>query len=377
MSSKATTSSTAGYVPVDPWSERLFRGFADRSRDGNFDMNDEPELSGATPGLPDRLRAGLEFLQARLLPVWENLDRAAGRAQNCHRALAAAAIAGGGLAILFGIGQLVCAAAGRAAWKHTLTWAELASVIVALLAVAIGFKVKVHHRWLVCRQAAERLRSLKFESLSRPELWCDPASWSAQLIPEIEALTRLDYKAVEKWIRGGPAYPAPSGAPTCVIAPDEITALAEFYRWKRQAVQERFFTDRAAAHRDSTWLLRLRAPVILFLLSVVMVVLHAILDLVTHEAGSGASVALLLVALAAGLPVLGFCLRAWFGAFELPRRARLFEAKADQLNTAIDWLQNDRQDAARTLYHIRHGEDFFLTEHREWCRLLSEAEWFL
>jgi len=75
--------------------------------------------------------------------------------------------------------------------------------------------------------------------------------------------------------------------------------------------------------------------------------------------------------------VIGFGLRAWFSAFELPRRAHLFESKARQLDEAIERTQADRHHARKTLTHIELGEHFFESEHREWCRLILEAEWFV
>ena len=75
--------------------------------------------------------------------------------------------------------------------------------------------------------------------------------------------------------------------------------------------------------------------------------------------------------------MIGFSVRAWFSAFEIPRRAELFAGKAAQLNGALERVESDRFHPRKTFTHIELGEYFFENEHREWCRLMLEAEWFV
>lgn len=69
--------------------------------------------------------------------------------------------------------------------------------------------------------------------------------------------------------------------------------------------------------------------------------------------------------------------RAWIGAFERIRSAHSYEAKHHALEKCTKDLKCDEADCAATMHHIAHVEHFIEHEHREWLRLLLDAEWFL
>jgi len=46
-------------------------------------------------------------------------------------------------------------------------------------------------------------------------------------------------------------------------------------------------------------------------------------------------------------------------------------------NQLIELLDRDACDMNKTMHHISHAEHFFLAEHREWCRLQIESEWYV
>jgi hypothetical protein len=75
--------------------------------------------------------------------------------------------------------------------------------------------------------------------------------------------------------------------------------------------------------------------------------------------------------------VLGLGARAWLGAFERVRVARLFEAKSRGLLATARAMKADQADHAAAMHHVAHVEHFLENEHREWLRLLLAAEWFL
>ena len=77
------------------------------------------------------------------------------------------------------------------------------------------------------------------------------------------------------------------------------------------------------------------------------------------------------------LPVVGVGVRAWSAAFELSRKARCFQAKRQAMETAVLRLGNGSDELHIILAHLWHNELFLEEEHREWLRLLLDAEWFI
>ena len=358
-------------------------------RGWDFDMDDQPELdSGRLAAFPT-LHAALEAFQKDLVPVWKKRDTEANETQKRHRRIARFAIFPGVLAILLAIIQL--ALHEESSLTCSFSVVEFLAAVVAAVAVGWGYSKKTRDRWLAARQAAERLRVVKFRALADPQLWCDFNAWSARWRAEVEDLSRLDFQEAEHWVHSGCAEPTIPGTPSCPVTSANVRAIADYYRVKRQRYQGHYFVTKAGEHQRDLWLLHLRLPVCLFFLSVAFVISHVIFELPTllrlltgtehseashTEKGSHVLVTIFL-ALAAALPVVGFCLRAWFSAFELPRRAQLFAGKAAQLKGAIERVTTDRLHARKTFTHIELSEHFFENEHREWCRLILEAEWFV
>ena len=83
------------------------------------------------------------------------------------------------------------------------------------------------------------------------------------------------------------------------------------------------------------------------------------------------------IVVATVLPVAGIGVRAWSAAFELARKARSFEAKHQAMQKAIARLGKGEDELPAILAHLQHDELFLEQEHREWLRLLLDAEWFL
>ena len=200
--------------------------------------------------------------------------------------------------------------------------------------------------------------------------------WEREVREQVDALRRSTTRACAAWAETD--RPAPNrqdgGAPA--VARHELTALASYYRRKRLACQENYFRKRAEALRRAGWARRAHVPVVLFFGSVLCVVVHAVLYLVQEGPSRDAAQEILLV-LGAVLPILGFGLRAWLAAFETPRQAVLFAAKAHAVAVATVHLDAAGASPSLLLSRIREDERFFENEHREWCRLQFATEWFL
>jgi hypothetical protein len=204
----------------------------------------------------------------------------------------------------------------------------------------------------------------------------------------LKALTTHD---AEQWaVATDDVVHQPVLDPGCTIEANDLRALADYYRVKRLLYQQAYF-DRQAKKADiHSWATRWKMSLIIFSASVIIVLMHGVLAVfgfLTDKGEHGAAghndhyglhqIEIVLVGLAALLPVLGFGFRAWSAAFEFPRSRNLFRAKSHALNMSIQGIDEDAHDLLKTMNHISVSEHFFLGEHREWCRLQMESEWYV
>ena len=381
---------------ADDW-EKWLQGQADKIesdpdnlRSSDFDMNDEPELASGKMDAFPTLRRAIKAFHDDLTPLWRQRDAAAKEIQKRHRRVARWAIVPGVLAIVLAIVQLALSGKGLETCSKCFSVAELIVAVAAALAVWRGFHARTRDRWLVERQAAERLRVVKFRALADPRMWCDFEAWKAKWLAEVKKVRELDFKGAAHWVHSGCSEPVIPESLPCAVPAAEARAIADYYRAKRLRYQGHYFVSKAGEHKRDMWVLRLHLPVLLFFASVLIVIVHVILEVLLPKDGGGGSngcpaidggthevLFIILLGLAAALPVIGFGMRAWFSAFELPRRAQLFEGKAEQLKAALQRVKDDRLKPRKTFTHLELGEHFFENEHREWCRLILEAEWFV
>lgn len=365
------------------------------TRGWTFDMDDQPELSdGVIEQVPEFAHA-IEFLRDELEPVWKQVDDEALGSQRKHTVAANAAIWSGVTAVVLAILQLVFSHVFPRLSGLTLVL-EVLSVLSALIAVGIGIRLHFHHHWLANRQAAERLRSLKFQSLAWHELWCDLDGWKARVRLHIESLRALTEEDAIRWTtESDDAAPESAIDPGCEIDMLSLKAIVDYYRVKRLGFQKHYFDRQSGRANRYSWAHHWRMSLVIFFSSVLIVIVHGCLGLyLSIDGGTGDHAAsddshghdllhkieFCLVGLAAILPVIGFGLRAWMSAFEFPRSRNLFRAKSLALDEPIKQLEafpSGEDDPMTALRSIAQSEYFLITEHREWCRLQTEAEWFL
>jgi exonuclease VII small subunit len=101
----------------------------------------------------------------------------------------------------------------------------------------------------------------------------------------------------------------------------------------------------------------------------------------TNEAGFHFWSLNLLIFGAAVLPVLGSCFRLLRSAFEYSRNTARFRAKYRALEQLISKLevalgQADTFTTEEIVRYMWKGELLLENEHREWLRLMKQAEWF-
>ena len=90
---------------------------------------------------------------------------------------------------------------------------------------------------------------------------------------------------------------------------------------------------------------------------------------------SAPSLSLLLVMLAAALPVIGTGVRTYRLANELGRNVLRFKASAANLDQILGSAEG-RTQQAELLVDLHQAEQLLEIEHREWLRLMLEAEWY-
>lgn len=360
---------------------------ANEGRKWTFDIDDKVEAPVLAP-LP-HLKAALDFLKTTLDDPYTAADESAQRHQKQHRRLATWAIFAGSGAVALAIIQL---GLGRlleiwhiTGWSWLPAALEIIAVVAGYIAVRTGRKAKHDDNWFVERHRAERLRMLKFRSLGSRILWCDSLEewqkWVNGQKAEIEKITSL--KQVEDSLsHDEQAEPVEDSASLCIQSPSEIRALAIYYRWKRVEFQANYFERQSQkfsklSERWQGWGLKL------FFGSIIAVFIHVAFDfMVKIPALHGAhdflhAGAITSLTIAALLPVVNLCIRAWQGAFEHSRSAALFDAKHHALKKSSMDVDKTKDNLNDTMHHIAHIEHFLSNEHREWLRLMLETEWFL
>jgi hypothetical protein len=299
--------------------------------------------------------------------------------QKLHRIAAVVAGTLGALAVLLSIFQLGNLLPGRFP-----VGLELTAVVVTSLAVFLGIRLSFQSRWQVERNKAERCRLLKFRFLIDPDYWCADAQGrnegGQRLFAEVTKLESLDTKQLEKWMREE-AMPADAAVGAeCKVDSETLRYLVAYYRTKRLGTQMRYLAKRfgqyGARHRD-TW----RIPSWLILGSVVAALLHFVVDLLeTRQEGERSLASTVFILLAASLPVFAAGMRTFRSTYEFARNAMRYEAKLmalQRLDQNLETELNVNEVTVRRVFHdLWCCEQIMEFEHREWLRLMIEAEWY-
>jgi hypothetical protein len=343
-------------------------------------MDDRAELSGydAVPQVQEALSA----LNEILLPVYTHADREALKHQKAHRRLTIISVMAGTIAVVLAIVQLAIVQLSAVVAEHVV-WvkgSELLAVILGLLSVSLGIIASTQNSWLRERHKAERCRLLKFRFLAHRALWCQGVAgieaWRHELRCEIEQIQAIDRQKVKAWADVDKPSHALLPISTCAFSPAALRALVGYYTAKRLTLQSAYFHERSLRYEGRDRKLRL-LPAACFFLSVIFVLLHSLIDLLSKGDTRSHSFSIWLVLLAACLPVLGGGVRTYRCAHEFARSASLFRAKHDYLEDLTKELeQADPNQPDAIMQMIWKCEDYLEREHREWLWLMLETEWF-
>jgi len=337
------------------------------------DMHDMPSELDRWPQLVEPLRLCKDVI----VPAFRSSDESAIRHQWAHRLLTKLAAASGTAAVLFAIVQL-----GYPHWLGpdllggtALETLEILAAFAAFTAVVLGLISSRQSNWLLERHKAERLRLAKFRFLIQPDVWrstgtIDPEV-AEQLRHEVEKIRSLTASDLREWVEVEGLNPTspPDPGDTTGTAFDQVI---DYYSTKRLKVQSDFFHHRARRHEQFDKVTRHLSPA-LFFGSVLAVFFHLLIKRIGDEAGPP-GLELLLIVLAASLPTLGAGIRTLRLAYEFARNTSRYRAKA----LALDRLREILRQETKSWYKIKevwYSEESLEIEHREWCRLMLEAEW--
>ncbi len=386
-------------------------------------MKDMDDAFVLTLGWPpsQRLRAALDYCQQQLKPSYDRANEEALRYQRRHRRITIGAAVAGGVAVIV---ALVQPTPLQHYFKPSLALAVYEAILaaLALLSVLLGVKAAFHSHWLLERHKAERFRLLKFSALFEPLLLAaqgtDIAAWRAWLDEQIARINGLQAKhadgahaeTMEDWIEAEPRFEVPRRWQNVAVSHAELFDLASYFKVKRFDVQCKFFSDRAKRNvqwdRTTRWV-----PLFAFYGSVTAALLHFTLDAgeyihkhyfqqeAAHQlANAAASEAAAqggpphwwgLIFVAALLPIIGATMRTIRSANEFSRHMIRYRAKLIGLTQHAETVKQDAQQlkpgapelvpsaaAEQLLLELWGSEQIMASEHREWLRLMIEAEWF-
>ena len=296
------------------------------------------------------------------------------------------------------------------AWERTLEEWELGAALVTVLLVGAGFSLKFKENWLRYRHRAELFRLLRYNFLIQPSLWGskDEDPWIAERVREIERLTAEGSleKALNEPSPRGPCEPIGSR-----MGRHRLQALTQYYLAKRLGPQKEYLANRAQHNEIKDWM-RLFLPFFFF-----GSILAVLVKFLLKEPRPWWGFALTLAA--ALLPVFAAGIRTYLAAFEFSRnKSRFYAAHKALSETEKSLVQNtfgavtaeprppgrqesflveshlgqvivvaeqsaadaksdmDETDSYPVLRDLAWCEHVLDAEHREWLRLMYDAEWF-
>jgi len=332
--------------------------------------NSDPRGSGQDSESAGLLNQGLRWCQEIVEPQYAACDRAALRHQRFHRYLTLIAGVAGTLAVLMAIFQL--SKLGPDTWPAEL---EFGAAAIALLAVGAGLMAKSQRHWLLQRHKAERLQMLKYQFLISPALWRTSPQNSAPLLDQLRDQVRQVLNTtkhdMELWLAdcAGDADARRQPSPT-----DMPNTIVDYYVRERLAPQLVYATNRARSNASLERSTLLVGPSF-FLISVLAAFGHFAYEVINKSHNRPEVIGLILIFVAAALPAVGAGVRILRGAYEFARNYSRFHSVATGLSQISERLRQGA-DSSVTPVLLEQSERVLAAEHREWLRLMMEAEWF-
>lgn len=355
---------------------------------GPVEVTDQP----ATENLADdmevwpQLPAGFNGPKQDLARIYRESDREAKSRLWAHRWTVRFTAGFGALAVGAAIWELYRSAPAAASSPPESiigVLPEFGFALAALLAVVLGISSHLMPKWLMERHRAERCRFAKYRVLLRlAAAGSDPEATRLCLHDfneQIDTIGGLDEDDLEQFIQEDPVPEDPPAVKHS--AGKYLQELTTHYVKQRLNNQAKYFLTQSRKKSAIDVPLRLLPPA-LFLLSIFFAFLH-------FASAHGQNKIIVAVRehsrfwifCAAVLPVVGGGIRLLRSAFEYSRNTARFRAKyraLEQLVSKIETELGSRHgiEPEEVVRDMWKGELILEQEHREWLRLMKEAEWF-
>jgi hypothetical protein len=150
--------------------------------------------------------------------------------------------------------------------------------------------------------------------------------------------------------------------------------FVDYYVRERLEPQLAYAVDRARRNATLERSTLLVGPSF-FLLSVLAALGHFVYEALGGSHDKQEAVGLILIFLAAALPAVGAGIRILRGAYEFARNYSRFHSAASGLSQISERLRHSA-DLSVAPVLLEQSERAMAAEHREWLRLMMEAEWF-
>jgi len=255
----------------------------------------------------------------------------------------------------------------------------------ALAAVAVGLGIGSHFmkKWLLERHRAERCRFAKYRVLVQLAAAGDEPAAVGACLKEFECLIRqihaLDDEDLEEFMEEDPIPDDPPEVHGGGKVQHKLQELVEHYVKQRlQAQAKYFFTQSRKKGAVDAWVKLI--PPFLFFFSIVFALVHFASAALDHFAWFKKHLGAYLdserlVFCAALFPVFGSGVRLLRSAFEYSRNTVRYRAKYRALEQLMIKLES-ASHPNQIVHSMWKGEMILEQEHREWLRLMTEAEWF-
>ena len=369
-------------------------GHAPRA-DQTDDMHDTPEeMAQWKP-----LAAALQSCQDVVEPAYRAADRPAMHFQKQRQAISISAAITGTVAVLLATFD----ALDFSKFIVPILYFSVAAAI-AFVAVLLSIGTFRQVKWMFLRHKAERFRFLKFRFLIDPHLWGDDATKrerTAQwLTYETDKVTGLTNEDLKTWAERGILPEEPPSLAGSQADASTLYSLVDYYLTKRCRNQLHYFERRARQFSSTDRYIK-ELPRLLFFGGVLAALGYFSLNLFDalqpHEAAAQASqtttsvststFGIAFILLAASLPVLSAGIKTFRSAYQLARNTSRYKAAFEAIKPPAQRLERhaerlnglyaeghttiDAYDVFRDLWRC---EQILEAEHREWLRLMMEAE---
>jgi hypothetical protein len=355
------------------------------------DMHDTREEMARWKPLADALQSCHDVVE----PAYRATDRPAMRFQRRRQAIAISAAIAGTIAVLLATFD----ALDFSRFIVPIVYFSVGAAI-ALVAVLLGIATLLHVQWMFLRHKAERFRFLKFRFLIDPHLWADDAAqrertvqWLTDATDTVAGLTNEDVKT---WAERGILPEEPPGLTGSRADAHTLYSLVDYYLTKRCRNQLHYFERRTRQFSSTDRYIK-EVPRLLFFGSVLAALGYFSLNLfdaylqqhvaAAQASATAATLAIVFILLAASLPVISAGIRTFRSAYQLARNtsrykaafeaiklpAQRLEHQAERLN-GLDTEGHSAIDAYDVFRDLWRCEQILEAEHREWLRLMMEAE---